>query len=534
MPKNAAAPTSTPPINHGAYSTIKCLTASSCSSSVKYSSAMASPLPAFKTQQDPQAFIDLDDGAFLLRHLLAQTFHRDHAPGHFVIPQNDRKLCAALIRALELRLEAPAAEIDLQCEVRPGVAQLLRQFETCDLRAFPRQHKLNLSRGAPEAQPLLSEELAVPLMPEGPADPRGAGAAQLGHQAVVASSGTHGTLRTERVRRPLENRSGVVVESADQVRLDIILDAGAAQVRAQGLEMSPRLCIQGIEQQRRPGDDALHVRILAVEYSQRIALQPPFAIFVERGLVPAEIAGELFAICRARSRRSQRIDQELRAGQSETPQQARGQENDFGVDIRSFESECLRIDLMELAVASRLRPFAPEHRTHAPDAQAPLAQHSVRNDGADDAGGRLGAQRDVILALVDEAEHLLLDDIGKVADRALEQLRLLDHGNAEFFVTVTREDLSRDALQVLPGRYLRGQHIVYAAQGLDNLGQEPSPISPTDARRASRRRASPRRALLHRASPRCGNRGARHRRRRPRSALHRRPRIAARSRPPGC
>src|SRR5216684_351352 len=533
MPKNAAAPTSTPPINHGAYSTIKSLTASNCSSSVKYSSAMASPLPAFKTQQDPQAFIDLGDGAFLLRRLPAQCLDGDHAPGHFVIPQNDRKLRAALIRTLELRLETPAAEIDLQREVRPGVAQLLRQFEACDLRAFPGQHQINLGPGALEAQSLLFEEHDDPLLPHGPADPRRAGAAQLGHQAVVASAGAHGTLRTERIRRPLENGPGVVVESADQVRLDIILDAGAAQVGAQSLEMSPRLRIQGIEQQRRPGNDALRVRILAVEYSQRIALQPPFAVLVERGLVPAEISGKLLAIRRARSGRSQRIDQELGAGQSETPQQARGKQNDFGVDIRSSESECLRVDLMELAVAPRLRPFAPEHRTHAPDAEAPLAQHSVRNDGTDDAGRRFGPQGDVVLALIDEAEHLLLDDVGKVADRTLEQLRLLDHGNAELFVTVTREDFSRDAFQVLPGRDLRGQHIVYAAEGLDNLGQEPSPISRTDARRELPRRASPRPAWLRRGPPR-GNRGARHHRRRPRSAPHRRPRIAVRSPPPGC
>src|SRR5260370_5893050 len=299
MPKNAAAPTSTPPINHGAYSTIKCLTASNCSSSVKYSSAMASPLPAFKTQQDPQAFFDLGDGPFLLRQLLAQSFHRDHAPGRFVIPQNDRKLCAALVRALELRLETPAAEIDLQCEARPGVAQLLRQFETCDLRAFPRQHQINLRPVAVQAQSLLFEEHDDPLLPHGPADTRRAGSAQLGHQAVVASAGAHGTLRTERIRRPLENRSGVAVESADQVRFNIILDAGAAQVSAQRLEMNPRLRIQGIEQQRRSGDDALHVRILAVEYSQRIALEPPFAVLVERGLVPAEVVVELFAIRRA-------------------------------------------------------------------------------------------------------------------------------------------------------------------------------------------------------------------------------------------
>src|SRR6202030_4029714 len=165
MPKNTAAPTNTPPINHGAYSAIRCLTASNCSSSVKYSSAMASPLPALNTQQDSQAFTDLGDGAFLLRHFPAQSLHGNHTPGYFVIPQKNRKLRPALIRTLELRFETPAAEIDLQCEVRPRVAQLLRQFESSDLRAFPGQHQINLRPGAFEAQSLLLEEHDDPLLP---------------------------------------------------------------------------------------------------------------------------------------------------------------------------------------------------------------------------------------------------------------------------------------------------------------------------------------------------------------------------------
>ena len=108
------------------------------------------------------------------------------------------------------------------------------------------------------------------------------------------------------------------------------------------------------------------------------------------------------------------------------------------------EAECFRIDLMKLTVASRLRPLAPEHRPHAPDPQASVAQHAVGDDRADDAGGRLGTQSDLILALIDEAEHLLLDDVGEVADRALEQLRLLDHGNPEFLVPIGREHFARE------------------------------------------------------------------------------------------
>ncbi len=228
---------------------------------------------------------------------------------------------------------------------------------------------------------------------------------------------------------------------------------------------------------RRAGDDALHVGVLAVEDPQGIAAQAPLAVLVESRFMSAEIGDELLAVGRARGRGPQRIDQKLGAAESEPPQQARREQYEFRVDIRAFEAECFGIDLMELPVAPGLRPLAPEHRTHAPDSQTPLAQHAVGNHGADDACGRLRAQGDMVLALIDETEHLLLDDVGEVADRTLEQLCLLDHRNAEFLVPIRRKHLAGDALQVLPGRDLRGQHIVHAAQGLDDLAQGCTPIS---------------------------------------------------------
>jgi hypothetical protein len=121
----------------------------------------------------------------------------------------------------------------------------------------------------------------------------------------VASAGAQGALRAQRVGGPLEYGAGVVIESANQVRLDMILDAGAAQVRTQRLEMRPRLRIQRIEQSRGAGDDALHGWVLAVEYPQRVALEPPPAVFVERSLVRTEIGRELLAIHGARGGSSQ-------------------------------------------------------------------------------------------------------------------------------------------------------------------------------------------------------------------------------------
>jgi hypothetical protein len=64
----------------------------------------------------------------------------------------------------------------------------------------------------------------------------------------------------------------------------------------------------------------------------------------------------------------------LSARQAQPAQQARRQQDHLGIDVRTLEAERLGIDLMKLAVAPRLRPLAPEHRAHAPDAQPVLAQ----------------------------------------------------------------------------------------------------------------------------------------------------------------
>src|ERR1700737_937828 len=109
-----------PPNIHGAYSLKARLTASSCSSSVKYSSAML--IPPLKTQKPADTFTDLFDRAIFLREFAAQCLHGHHPPGHLVIPQHERIVRAALVGALELCLETAAAQIDLQSQLWPRIA----------------------------------------------------------------------------------------------------------------------------------------------------------------------------------------------------------------------------------------------------------------------------------------------------------------------------------------------------------------------------------------------------------------------------
>src|SRR5258708_17235577 len=120
---------------------------------------MTTPLSQpLKTQQDPQAFIDSFDGAFFLRRIPPQILESHDAASHLVVAQNERKLRAALVGALELRLDAAAAQIDLQFQGVPSVAQLFGQTKTRNLRPTTRQPPLPVRPLAPGRETLLLQQ----------------------------------------------------------------------------------------------------------------------------------------------------------------------------------------------------------------------------------------------------------------------------------------------------------------------------------------------------------------------------------------
>ena len=143
----------------------------------------------------------------------------------------------------------------------------------------------------------------------------------------------------------------------------------------------------------------------------------------------------------------------------------------------ALESECLRVDLMELTSNPALAQTCAG--TSAP-CTTPAAFHRAafrwKPDGAHDAGGRLGPQGDVVLALIDEAEHLaFFDDIGEIADGTLgttASARSPEH--RKFFVAVAREHLARNAFQVCCHAEICAGNTCMRAQGLDDLGQDRS------------------------------------------------------------
>src|SRR5690606_24947334 len=170
-------------------------------------------------------------------------------------------------------------------------------------------------------------------------------------------------------------------------------------------------------------------------------------------------------VARARFRRADRVDEQLRRPNAERPPQPCRQDDQLGVDLRLLEAERLDGELVELAVPALLRFLAPEHRAARPELLLLIVQQAVRQARADDAGRRLGPQRDAVAAAILERVHLLLDDVRELADRAAKELRALEHRDADSPVVIGLEQARGLRLETLPQRLVFGQHVVHAPNG---------------------------------------------------------------------
>src|SRR5690606_14123312 len=192
-------------------------------------------------------------------------------------------------------------------------------------------------------------------------------AAELLDEPIVASAGADRALRAEPVRDPLEDRARVVIEPAHEPRVDLVLDPGVLEQPPQPLEVLARPLVEVLGDDRRVPDEFLHLGVLAVEDAQRIALEPAAAVLVEPVVMRREIADEDLLVARARFRRADRVDEQLRSPNAERPPQPCRQDDQLGVDLLLLEAERLDGELVELAVPALLRFLAPEHRAARPE-----------------------------------------------------------------------------------------------------------------------------------------------------------------------
>jgi hypothetical protein len=204
--------------------------------------------------------------------------------------------------------------------------------------------------------------------------------------------------------------------------------------------------------------------------------------------VLAQVGAQLVQVRRARLGRAEARDPQPRRPRPRAVDDLGEQQDQLGVEARVVGAERLGVDLRELPEAPGLRRLVPKERPGGPDLHG-LRQlvHPVLDVGAADRGRGFGPERQRATGLVLEREHLLLDDVGGLADATRKQLGVLEHGRLERLVPGATEHLIRGRQQAQPPAGVGGLDVGCAPRGL----QPP-------AHRAS----SARNGLLARSAPR--------------------------------
>ena len=237
-------------------------------------------------------------------------------------------------------------------------------------------------------------------------------------------------------------------------------------MRLHGREMVGARPAQVVDQARRGGDERSQVGILRIEEPQRVDLQSLRLGRREGAGVRLEVGAQSLEIGRAALAVADRIQVDGHVGHAARGVEAQAELDQLRVDRRTGVADGLDVPLPELAIAARLRPIVAEHRAAQADAHR-LRQglHAVLEVGTHDAGGRLRPQRPAVALLAARRrnpEELLLHDIGRRADAALEDLALLEERRVHLGVAVPDGQLAGDPLQPREGRPFGGQQVAGA------------------------------------------------------------------------
>jgi hypothetical protein len=228
-------------------------------------------------------------------------------------------------------------------------------------------------------------------------------------EPVVASTAAECVLcGVERAALDLEDRSPVVVEAANEFRLDRERDVEGPKPREHRGEVSGRVVAVEVGDLRCGGDVRLVGVTLRVEYPQWVAHQGGTALFAQRIARGGEVVAQGLDVAATVVGLAETVDEQRDLAQAEPGEEFPGECDHLDVEVRVVGAEDFHTDLVELAVAPALWFLVAEVRPGVED--LPRCGRPVLGEGTTDAGGHLRAQRDVPVALVDEVVHLLGDD----------------------------------------------------------------------------------------------------------------------------
>ena len=257
--------------------------------------------------------------------------------------------------------------------------------------------------------------------------------------------------------------------------------------------MLSALIAQVVAHQRCVGHDLAAVVVLAVEGTQRVKLGALAALVAHLVCVIEDKLLNLLAVSRTALGVTHRVDEQTKLGKIEAQALVKLHEHDdaLGVCRRIGSAEPLDAHLVELAQTTLLGTLAAEHGLGIVGLKrrGALRYQVVLHDGAHHTGRALGAKRQALLGLelgigtlgkdalkvgaAKHAEHLLANDVGRLANTVDKHVHLLDRGRLDGLKAKRLEYAGSDLLHLLPGAHLGADKVAGSLRLLCLHGQTP-------------------------------------------------------------
>ncbi len=308
-----------------------------------------------------------------------------------------------------------------------------------------------------------------PIETEPEADRRRRFAAEFLNEIVIAAAATERVFLPFAIGRPdLEHGLRVIIETADQPRIDRIREFELVEIFEKRLEMRTGFIVEKIQGLRRRRRELDALVLLAVEDAERIRLETVAADLTKFLLLGLKESDERLFVPLSGFRDADRIHLEFDILETELSDDAIRELHDLRIENRIVFAEHVEISLPEFAVSPLLRAVVAEDGSGRKEPyRFRKHSHAVLDVRARDAGSELRSERDAIAATGLERIDLLVDDIGPLLDRADEKVEVLDGRGIDSLKPVLRSGVPKTPPDTFPvGLFVR-QDVTHAAKRLE-------------------------------------------------------------------
>ena len=265
----------------------------------------------------------------------------------------------------------------------------------------------------------------------------------------------------------LEDRSGVVVEAANQTRIELEGNLFCSQGLFDDAKRLGAGCAQMVDDTRRIALQRLVLRILRIEEPERVALEPGPALLAQPGQVRPIVVAQQLAVRRPADLIANAVEVKRHAGNLEPGKPVPPQHDGFDVEEGARIADGFDSKLMEFVEPPSLRPFGTEVGAQVVEPhRLRLELHAGIEVGAHDGGGSLRSQCERTATAIAEGKHLLAHDVGRFAHATDEEVGRFEDRRLDALVAKPFCHVLCSSLQRRPIRLVRGQQVLRAARTL--------------------------------------------------------------------